>query len=61
MPTGGVEATQESVTAWFKAGVAVVGIGGNLIRKDLIDAGDYEAISTRVAQVLAWIREARKK
>jgi len=27
MPTGGVEATQESITAWFKAGVAAVGIG----------------------------------
>jgi 2-dehydro-3-deoxyphosphogluconate aldolase / (4S)-4-hydroxy-2-oxoglutarate aldolase len=61
MPTGGVDATQESVNAWFKAGVAVVGIGGNLIRKELIQAGDYAAISEKVAQVLAWIREARKK
>jgi 2-dehydro-3-deoxyphosphogluconate aldolase/(4S)-4-hydroxy-2-oxoglutarate aldolase len=61
MPTGGVDATQESVTAWFKAGVAVVGIGGNLIRKELIQAGDYAAISARVSQVLGWIREARKK
>jgi 2-dehydro-3-deoxyphosphogluconate aldolase/(4S)-4-hydroxy-2-oxoglutarate aldolase len=61
MPTGGVEATQESVTAWFKAGVAVVGIGGNLIRKDLIEANNYDEISSRVAQVLGWIREARKK
>jgi 2-keto-3-deoxy-6-phosphogluconate aldolase len=39
----------------------VVGIGGNLIRKELIEAGDYAAISTRVSQVLGWIREARKK
>jgi 2-dehydro-3-deoxyphosphogluconate aldolase/(4S)-4-hydroxy-2-oxoglutarate aldolase len=61
MPTGGVEATQESITAWFKAGVAVVGIGGNLIRKDFIEAGDYATISAQVSQVLAWIREARKK
>jgi 2-dehydro-3-deoxyphosphogluconate aldolase/(4S)-4-hydroxy-2-oxoglutarate aldolase len=61
MPTGGVEATLESITAWFKAGVAVVGIGGNLIRKDFIETGDYAAITAQVSQVLAWIREARKK
>jgi len=61
MPTGGVEATQASVTAWFKAGVAAVGIGSNLIRKDLIKAGDYAAITAKTAELLAWIREARKK
>jgi len=27
MPTGGVQATRESLTAWFKAGVAAVGVG----------------------------------
>ena len=61
MPTGGVEATQESVTAWFKAGVAAVGIGSNLIRKDWIKAGDYAAITAKTAEVLGWIRDARKK
>lgn len=59
MPTGGVDASKESITAWFKAGVTAVGIGSNLIRKELVEAGDYEAISARVAQVIAWIREAR--
>lgn len=59
MPTGGVEATKESIFAWFKAGVAAVGIGSNLIKKELIDAGDYDAMAAGAAQVLAWIREAR--
>ena len=59
MPTGGVEATRESISAWFKAGVAAVGIGSNLIRKDLVDKGDYAAITAATAQVLGWIREAR--
>jgi 2-dehydro-3-deoxyphosphogluconate aldolase/(4S)-4-hydroxy-2-oxoglutarate aldolase len=59
MPTGGVEPTRESLTAWFKAGVTAVGIGSNLIRKDLIQAGDYAAMTANVAQVIAWIREAR--
>lgn len=59
MPTGGVEPTQESITRWFNAGVSAVGIGSNLITKDLLKAGNLEAISPKVAQVLQWIREAR--
>src|SRR4030042_3115551 len=30
MPTGGVDATEESIRAWFRAGVACVGIGSTL-------------------------------
>lgn len=60
MPTGGVEATKESIDAWFKAGVAAVGVGSNLIRKDLVEKGDFAAITARVAQMLEWIREARQ-
>lgn len=59
MPTGGVDATRESITAWFKAGVACVGMGSNLITKEAVAAGDFEAITRNVAQVLAWIKEAR--
>jgi 2-dehydro-3-deoxyphosphogluconate aldolase/(4S)-4-hydroxy-2-oxoglutarate aldolase len=59
MPTGGVSDTRESIAAWFNAGVAAVGIGGNLIKKEWLAAGNYEAISERTAQVLAWIREIR--
>jgi 2-dehydro-3-deoxyphosphogluconate aldolase/(4S)-4-hydroxy-2-oxoglutarate aldolase len=61
MPTGGVEATKESITAWFKAGVTAVGIGTNLVRKEWLEAGNYDAITAKTAEVLAWIREARDK
>lgn len=61
MPTGGVDATEESITAWFEAGVACVGMGSKLITKDLIAAGDFAAISKKVSQVLSWIKEARNK
>lgn len=61
MPTGGVDATEESINAWFEAGVACVGIGSKLIRKDLVKAGDYAGISAQVAQVLSWIRAARQR
>ena len=58
MPTGGVEATRESVFAWMKAGVAAVGIGSNLISKERISGRKWDEISQVAAQLLAWIREA---
>jgi 2-dehydro-3-deoxyphosphogluconate aldolase/(4S)-4-hydroxy-2-oxoglutarate aldolase len=61
MPTGGVDATRESIEGWFGAGVTCVGAGSKLIRKDLVAAGDFDGIAKIVAQVLAWIREARAK
>ena len=59
MPTGGVDATQESVSKWIKAGAAALGIGSNLITKDLVAAGDFAAITEKVREVLGWIKEAR--
>jgi 2-dehydro-3-deoxyphosphogluconate aldolase/(4S)-4-hydroxy-2-oxoglutarate aldolase len=61
MPTGGVEATKESVFAWVKAGVAALGIGSNLISKDRIAMHKWDEMSQSAAQLLAWIREARGK
>jgi 2-dehydro-3-deoxyphosphogluconate aldolase/(4S)-4-hydroxy-2-oxoglutarate aldolase len=59
MPTGGVAATQENLRAWFEAGAAAVGMGSKLITKELVAAGDFDGITRQVAQVIAWIREAR--
>ena len=59
MPASGVDATQESVQGWIKAGAACLGVGSNLIRKDLVAAGNYDAITDGVRRVLGWIREAR--
>jgi 2-dehydro-3-deoxyphosphogluconate aldolase/(4S)-4-hydroxy-2-oxoglutarate aldolase len=59
MPTGGVEATQESIDAWFKAGVAAVGIGSNLVRKDWVQAGEYEKITELGQKLIGWARMAR--
>jgi len=60
MPTCGDAATSESIQAWFGAGVACVGMGSNLIRKDLVAAGNWEEIARKVRQVLDWIKEARR-
>ena len=59
MPTGGVQATEESVTAWIKAGVACLGMGSDLVKKELVAAGDFAAIAARVSQVIGWVKRAR--
>jgi 2-dehydro-3-deoxyphosphogluconate aldolase/(4S)-4-hydroxy-2-oxoglutarate aldolase len=59
MPTGGVEATRESLEAWFKAGVAAVGAGSNLITKELVAAKDWNGLADKVRQSLTWIKEIR--
>jgi 2-dehydro-3-deoxyphosphogluconate aldolase/(4S)-4-hydroxy-2-oxoglutarate aldolase len=59
MPTGGVDRTKESIEKWFKAGVVSVGIGSNLITKEILSSGDFETLSRNTAEALQWIREAR--
>lgn len=61
MPTGGVEATRESVFAWIKAGVVALGIGSNLISKERIKGRRWDEMGQATAQLLAWVREARGK
>src|SRR5512133_964206 len=59
MPTGGVQATEESISAWIKAGCACLGMGSDLVKKDLVEAGDWDAISARVAMAVGLVRKAR--
>jgi 2-dehydro-3-deoxyphosphogluconate aldolase/(4S)-4-hydroxy-2-oxoglutarate aldolase len=61
MPTGGVDRTRESIEKWFKAGVASVGIGSNLITKEILASGDFEALAKNTAEVLQWIKNVRSK
>jgi len=56
MPTGGVDATKESIESWFKAGVSAVGMGSKLISKDLMAAKDYSTIENETKKVLEIIQ-----
>lgn len=59
MPTGGVEATEESLKPWFNAGIVACGMGSNLITKALLDAGDYAGIEARVRDTVQLIKRLR--
>lgn len=56
MPTGGVDATKQSIESWFKAGVSAVGMGSKLISKDLMAAKDYSTIENETKKVLEIIQ-----
>jgi len=59
MPTGGVRANWENIKGWFDAGAACLGMGSGLVRKDLIAAEDWAALTTLTAQCLEWVQKAR--
>jgi 2-dehydro-3-deoxyphosphogluconate aldolase / (4S)-4-hydroxy-2-oxoglutarate aldolase len=61
MPTGGVDCSEASLKAWFGAGVVAVGIGSNLVTKELLDAKDYSGIEARVRDTVQLIKTVRGK
>ena len=61
MPTGGVSPTEESLNAWFEAGVVCVGMGSKLIIKDRVAAKDWKGIEENVRNALAIIKAFKAK
>ena len=61
MATGAVEPERDNLTAWFKAGVTVVGMGSKLFPKEVIAAGDWNAIAEKCREALDIIAEVRSK
>lgn len=61
MPTGGVDATKESLASWIHSGVAAVGAGSKLITKDLVDAKDWDGLTRKIAQSVKWVKEIREE
>ena len=59
MATGAVEPAEENLSAWFEAGVTCVGMGTKLFPKEMIAAGNWEAISTLCRDALATIKKYR--
>ncbi|MBW8685341.1 beta/alpha barrel domain-containing protein [Chitinophaga rhizophila] len=57
MPTGGVEPTKESIKSWLDAGVVCVGMGSNLLNKELIDRKDWAALKTQLTSLVKLIQE----
>ena len=61
MPTGGVDATEASITEWFKAGAAAVGLGSKLFPSQSVKDKAFDSISSKVSDCIGWIHRAREK
>lgn len=59
MPTGGVSPDETNLKGWFKAGVHCVGMGSQLFPKDVIESGNYQAITEKCTEALAIIKKLR--
>ena len=59
MPTGGVAPNKENLSAWFNAGVTCVGMGSQLISKEIIVNKDYTKLEQDVKNTLALIKEIK--
>jgi 2-dehydro-3-deoxyphosphogluconate aldolase/(4S)-4-hydroxy-2-oxoglutarate aldolase len=61
MPTGGVDPSKDNLKEWFDAGVTCVGIGSNLITKELIQKKDWKGLENKVADTVKIVKELRSK
>ncbi|MEO6355896.1 MAG: bifunctional 4-hydroxy-2-oxoglutarate aldolase/2-dehydro-3-deoxy-phosphogluconate aldolase, partial [Ferruginibacter sp.] len=60
MPTGGVDATKESIESWYKAGVCAVGLGSKLVSKKLMETKKIAAIEKATKDVLEIVASVKK-
>ena len=59
MVTGGVSPDEENLTSWIKAGVFCVGMGSKLFPKDVVAAGNWQAVTDKCREALGYIAKAR--
>jgi 2-dehydro-3-deoxyphosphogluconate aldolase / (4S)-4-hydroxy-2-oxoglutarate aldolase len=60
MATGGIEPTFESLAEWFKAGVTCIGLGSNLITKELVQKKDWKGLTEKVSEVVKIVKMSRQ-
>lgn len=60
MPTGGVDTSEENLSLWFKAGVTCVGMGSQLVTKEILKTGDFEKLTVECKKTLEIIKKYKK-
>ncbi len=61
MPTGGVSTEESNLKAWFDAGVTCVGMGSQLIGKDILVKKDFKGLEKTVKETLKLINRLRNQ
>lgn len=57
VPTGGIDA--DNAAAYVEAGAVAVGVGSALVDDDLVESGDFEAITDRARRLVDVVAEAQ--
>jgi 2-dehydro-3-deoxyphosphogluconate aldolase / (4S)-4-hydroxy-2-oxoglutarate aldolase len=58
--TGGVEPTEENISAWFTSGVVGVGMGSKLISKAVLQNKNYDKLREDTTTIISIIGKIRK-
>lgn len=61
MPTGGVSPDKENLKEWFDAGATCVGMGSQLITKEILNQKDFEKLKQQVKWTIETIKSLRNK
>lgn len=59
MITGGVEQSEENLTAWFRAGALCVGLGSNLFTKDIINDHAWDQLQLKISETVSIVRRIK--
>ena len=59
MPTGGVSPDEENLSAWIKAGVTCVGMGSQLIGKNIIENNCYDELTQTAKKALKLVKDLK--
>lgn len=59
MPTGGVTPDEEELKTWFHSGVICVGMGSQLMDKQLISSGNFKALSEKIKEVVGFVSQLK--
>jgi 2-dehydro-3-deoxyphosphogluconate aldolase/(4S)-4-hydroxy-2-oxoglutarate aldolase len=60
MPTGGVKLDQSNIKSWLDAGASCLGIGSELITKDVLDNGEFNKLTENTKILVEFIRNYNK-
>ena len=60
MPTGGVTTDEDNLKKWFTAGVTVVGMGSQLITKEILEKKDFTLLEVRTRQTIETIQTIKQ-
>jgi 2-keto-3-deoxy-6-phosphogluconate aldolase len=60
MPAGGVEPEEKNLKEWFESGVTCVGMGSQLITKDILEKENYDQLTAKCKFSLECIKKYKK-